>query len=142
MTSTAQAPGTSYTAPYGIFLLRAALGVMFAAHGLTKLLVFTLPGTAQFFASVGFPGWLAYPATFAEIFGGALLLLGVMPRWVAAMLAMQLAAASTVHFSNGWAFGNAGGGWEYPVFLTIAAVAVALLGDGVFTLRTSPRPGR
>ena len=47
------------TAPYAALLLRIALGVMFLAHGLTKLLVFTLPGTAQFFAKIGFAGWLA-----------------------------------------------------------------------------------
>ena len=47
------------TAPYAALLLRVALGVMFLAHGLTKLLVFTLPGTAQFFAKIGFAGWLA-----------------------------------------------------------------------------------
>jgi putative oxidoreductase len=40
---------------FGITLLRMALGVMWIAHALLKLLVFTLPGTAQFFASVGFP---------------------------------------------------------------------------------------
>ncbi|SMC19194.1 putative oxidoreductase [Andreprevotia lacus DSM 23236] len=126
----------------GIFLMRTALGVMFLAHGLTKLLVFTLPGTAQFFASVGFPAWLAYPATFAEIIGGAMLLAGIMPRWVAGVLTVQLAAASTVHFGNGWAFGNQNGGWEYPVFLTVTAAAVALLGDGALTLVRSRLPKR
>lgn len=60
----------SRTAPYAVLLLRLALGVMYLAHGLTKLLVFTLPGTAQFFAKVGFAGWLAYPVTYFEIVGG------------------------------------------------------------------------
>ncbi|MCI1011346.1 DoxX family membrane protein, partial [Pseudomonas oryzihabitans] len=55
---------TDRTSSYAPLLLRLALGAMFLAHGLTKLLVFTLPGTAGFFASVGFPGWLAYPVTF------------------------------------------------------------------------------
>ncbi len=35
-------------------VLRLSLGTMFLAHGLLKVLVLTLPGTAQFFASVGF----------------------------------------------------------------------------------------
>jgi len=30
-----------------------------------------------------------------------------------------------------------GGGWEFPVFWTVALVAQALLGDGAFALRTS-----
>ncbi|WP_035053922.1 DoxX family protein [Andreprevotia chitinilytica] len=132
----------SRTAPWGIFLLRAALGVMFLAHGFTKLFVFTLPGTAQFFASVGFPGWIAYPATFAEIGGGLFLILGILPRWVAAALAIQLFFASTVHFGNGWSFTNPHGGWEYPIFLTVTALAVALLGDGALTLVKSRLPKR
>ncbi len=36
-------------------LLRTGLGVMFIAHALLKYFVFTLPGTAKFFARWGFP---------------------------------------------------------------------------------------
>lgn len=127
------------TAPYAALLLRVALGIMFLAHGLTKLLVFTLPGTAQFFAKIGFAGWLAYPVTFFEVGAGVLLILGIVPRWVAAIAVVQLFVASTVHFPNGWGFGNAGGGWEYPIFLTLAAAVLALLGDGKFALVKSGR---
>lgn len=43
--------------PYGIALLRVSLGVMLVAHSvLLKYFVFTLPGTAQFFVSIGLPG--------------------------------------------------------------------------------------
>ena len=41
------------TAPYAALTLRLALGTMFVAHALLKLFVFTLPGTAQFFESLG-----------------------------------------------------------------------------------------
>jgi putative oxidoreductase len=44
------------TAPYAAFLMRLALGIMFLAHGLTKVLVFTPAGTVGFFESIGFPG--------------------------------------------------------------------------------------
>ena len=33
---------------------------MFIAHALLKYFVFTLPGTAQFFGSLGLPGVLGY----------------------------------------------------------------------------------
>ena len=42
------------SADLGVALLRVSLGIMWISHALLKLLVFTLPGTAQFFASVGF----------------------------------------------------------------------------------------
>jgi putative oxidoreductase len=32
-----------------------------------------------------------------------------------------------------------GGGWEYPVFLVAASVALWLIGDGAWTLRRSTR---
>ena len=44
----------------GVTLLRVSLGAMWIAHALLKWFTFTLPGTAQFFASVGLPGVLAY----------------------------------------------------------------------------------
>lgn len=126
------------TAPYAAFVLRLALAVMFLAHGFTKVFVFTLPGTAQFFASVGFPGWMAYPVAGAEVFGGLFLLVGLYPRLVAAALLPVLVGASTVHLANGWSFANANGGWEYPVFLIAAALVQVLMGDGAFALKRSP----
>jgi len=74
------------TAPYGALVLRVSLGVMFIAHAALKFMVFTLPGTVQFFESVGVPGFLAYVVTFAEFAGGVLLILGVYARWVALAL--------------------------------------------------------
>ena len=58
------------TAPYGVLLLRVALGVMFIAHSAyLKVFVFTLPGTAQFFESLGLPGFSAYGVVAAETLG-------------------------------------------------------------------------
>jgi putative oxidoreductase len=125
----------SRTVPYAALLLRLALGVMFLAHGMTKLVVFTPAGTAKFFESVGFAGWLAYPIIAFEIIAGVLLILGIYSRWVAAVAAIELFVASTVHFGNGWPFTNPNGGWEYPVFLAVAAAALALIGGGVYAVK-------
>ena len=132
-------PEANNTAPYGVALLRISLGVMWMAHALLKWLVFTLPGTAQFFASVGFPGVLAYPVFAAELLGGLAILLGLYARQVSLALAPVMAVAASVHFGNGWVHTSQGGGWEYPVFLTVASVALWLAGDGAFALRRSPR---
>jgi putative oxidoreductase len=122
------------TAPYAALLLRLTLGTMFVAHALLKVFVFTLPGTVQFFESLGLPAALAYATVGAELVGGALLILGIGTRWVAVALIPFLLGAAWVHLGNGWLFSAPKGGWEYPVFLVIAAVVQALLGDGAFAL--------
>ena len=119
---------------YAATLLRVTVGVMFLAHGLLKLLVFTLPGTAGFFESIGFPGTLAYVVTFAEIGGGLMLIAGLYVRAVNLALLPILIGAVSVHWSAGWVFSNANGGWEYPAFLIATSVASALLGPGKFAL--------
>ena len=122
-------------ASFGVALLRIGLGVMWVAHALLKLLVFTLPGTAQFFASVGIPGFLAYPVFAVELFGGLALIFGVYARQVSLALVPVMAAAAWVHVPNGWVHTSPNGGWEYPVFLTLASLALWLIGDGAFALR-------
>lgn len=122
---------------YGALILRLSLGVMFIAHALLKLMVFTLPGTVQFFESVGFPGFFAYVVFAAELGGGMLLVLGVYTRWVALALIPVLIGAALVHVPNGWVFSAPNGGWEYPVFLAVASVAQFFLGDGALALKTS-----
>ena len=119
---------------YGALLLRATLGVMFLAHGLLKVLVFTVPGTVQFFESQGFPGVLAYVVIAAEIGGGLLMIAGIRARWIALALVPLLLGAASVHLPNGWVFSASGGGWEYPVFLAVAAVVQFLIGDGAWAL--------
>lgn len=126
------------SAPYGIFLLRAALGTMWIAHALMKYVLFTIAGFGGFLAKVGFPAELAWPVFLAELIGGILILTGVYARHVALLLIPVMAAASTVHIGNGWIFSNAGGGWEYPAFLIVASFALWLLGDGAFALRSRP----
>lgn len=125
------------TAPYAATLLRVTLGVMFIAHALLKYFVFTLPGTAQFFQSLGLPGALGYATFAAELIGGLLILGGVYARWVALALVPVLLGATWAHANNGWVFSAPNGGWEYPAFLTLAALVMALMGDGKFALVTN-----
>lgn len=127
----------SRTAPYAALLLRAAVGVLFIAHALLKILVFTMPGAVQFFGQVGFPGWTAYLVTAVELIGGALLVLGVWTRWVALVTIPILLGAASVHWPNGWVFSNANGGWEFPIFWAVVMLVLAMLGDGAYALRPS-----
>ncbi|HEY4542870.1 MAG TPA: DoxX family protein [Noviherbaspirillum sp.] len=119
----------------GIALLRVALGVMLLAHSvLLKYFVFTLGGTAQYFASIGLPPLLAYIVFAMEAAGGILLILGVGTRWVSLAMLPVLLGATWAHAGNGWVFSAANGGWEYPLYLSVLAVAQFLLGEGAFAL--------
>jgi putative oxidoreductase len=121
----------------GPLVLRAALGSMWIAHALLKVLVFTLAGAAAFFESVGLPGVLVYPVVAAELAGGAAILAGFYGRQVSLLLVPVLAVAAWVHLPNGWVFTAPNGGWEYPVFLLLASLAHWLVGDGAWAARRS-----
>lgn len=131
------------TAPYAALLLRVGLGALFLVHAGVKLLVFTPAGTAGFFGSLGLPPALAYLVIAAETLGGLALVLGVWTRAVAlALVPILIGAIVTVHGANGFGFSNPKGGWEYPAFWALALVVLALIGDGAFALRPTPRvPG-
>jgi putative oxidoreductase len=121
------------TVPYAALVLRVTLGVMFIAHSLVlKHFTYTLPGTAQFFESIGLPGALAYLTFWAELLGGIALVAGFATRWVALALIPILIGATWVHIGNGWVFSAANGGWEYPVFLIAVSLVQSLLGDGAY----------
>ena len=116
-------------------LLRVAMGVLFVLHAWMKISVFTPAGTAQYFASIGLPGVLAYLTIAAELLGGLALIAGVFTRWVSlALVPVMVGAAFFGHGSAGFFFSNAGGGWEYPAFWTVALLVQALLGDGAYSL--------
>ena len=123
------------TAPYAALVLRVSLGVMYIAHSLIlKHFVYTLPGTAQFFESIGLPAALAYLTFWGELLGGVALVAGIGTRVVAVALVPILLGATWVHAGNGWVFSAANGGWEYPVFLIAASLVAALLGDGKYAV--------
>ena len=88
--------------------LRVGAGVIFAAHGAQKLFGwfggYGLEGTAGWMASIGLePGLLmAAMAGSAEFFGGLLLIVGLLVRPAALILAITMVVAIvTAHLSNG-----------------------------------------
>ena len=117
------------------FLLRLVTGAWFLTHGLIKLFIFTPAGTAGYFQSIGLPGALGYLTMLLEIVGGLALLVGIGTRYVAVVLAAVLLGATVFgHAGNGFTFSNPGGGWEYPVLWAVVMLALALLGDGRWSL--------
>lgn len=122
------------TADYGALVLRLALGAMYLSHGLLKIFVFTLPGTAAFFSAQGFPAWTAYAVVAAEVLAGIALIVGFQVRLVALAGLPILFGALAVHLPNGWVFSAPNGGWEYPAFLIVASIVQALIGAGAYAV--------
>ena len=130
------------TAPIAAFLLRVSMGLLFVAHGLLKVFVFTIAGTVAYFESIGYPGALAYAVILAELAGGVMLILGVLPRIVAVGLIPIMIGATLQHVPNGWLFSAANGGYEFPALWTVLLVVQALLGSGAYALLPEGRRGQ
>lgn len=126
---------TQSTQNWGLLLLRVAVGLVFAVHGAQKLLLFGIGGTAGFLGSLGIPlpEVAAIVVILVELVGGLALLIGLGTRYVAALLAVNMAVALfTVHLPNG--FFVDGGGFEFVLVLLAAALFFALHGGGALAV--------
>lgn len=128
----------SSKAGYAATLIRVPVGLILAAHGTQKLFGwmggYGLEGTGQWMASVGFePGYLmALMAGSAEFFGGLALVLGLLTRPAALVLAFMLGMAMTLHVGNGLFMSN--NGYEYALTLLVISLALLIQGGGKFSL--------
>jgi putative oxidoreductase len=120
---------------YSQLALRIPLGIIFVAHGAQKLFGwfggYGLEGTGQWMASIGLePGYqMALLAGSAEFFGGLALILGLLVRPAAAVLAFTMVIAIfSVHIGNGLFMSN--NGYEYGLALLAASVALVISGAG------------
>ena len=112
-------------------ILRIITGFLFAAHGWQKFNEFTIAGTQAAFAQMGVPAanLVAPVVATLELVGGIALILGVLTRMFAALLAVNmLGALFLVHAPAG--IFAATGGYELVLILAAAALAVALVGAG------------
>jgi putative oxidoreductase len=120
----------------GLLLLRLVLGLTLAAHGWNKFFGGgRIPGTARWFESIGmkFGTFQAVVAASTEISAGLGLAAGLLtPVPAAGFVALMLVAAWTVHRHNGFFIVKEG--WEYNLILATAAVTVATLGAGKYSL--------
>jgi putative oxidoreductase len=119
----------SPTATTAVTVLRVLAGFIFAAHGWQKFSQFTIAGTQASFAQMGVPAAeLAAPVVATlELVGGVALILGVLTRVFAALLALDmLGALFLVHAPAG--IFAADGGYELVLVLAAAAIAIAFFG--------------
>ncbi|MBO1076564.1 DoxX family protein [Roseomonas marmotae] len=130
-------------APYATLLLRVSLGILLLAHGFyMKVLTFGLAGTMGFFGSLGYPPVLGAIVALAETAAGIALILGLWTRLVSLLTLPILIGATLQHAGNGWVFSNTGGGWEFPLLLTVLMLVQAGLGAGAHALDINRLLGR
>ena len=112
-------------------ILRVVTGFLFAAHGWQKFNEFTIAGTQASFAKMGVPAAeLAAPVVATlELAGGIALILGVLTRVFAALLAIDMLGALFLVHAPAGVFA-ATGGYELVLLRAAAALAVALVGAG------------
>ncbi|MBF4589350.1 DoxX family protein [Curtobacterium sp. VKM Ac-1395] len=118
----------------GLIVLRVVLGVVFIAHGAQKVGQ-GIPAVASGFSGMGVPfAEVAAPLVAGlELVGGALLVLGVATRVVAALLAVDMVVAGVLAHGDAGFFAQQGG-FEFVLVLAAGALAVALTGPGRFSL--------
>jgi putative oxidoreductase len=130
--------------------LRLALGVIFVAHGAQKVFgVWGGRGLAAFTAGTApmnlRPAWLWLgAAAFAELIGGALVLVGLLTRLGALfILPVMFVAMFGVHWSGGFFMsGKPVAGIEYTVALTGMALALLIAGGGRASIDETLMRGR
>jgi putative oxidoreductase len=112
-------------------ILRLVTGFLFAAHGWQKFNEFTIAGTQASFVKMGVPAAeVAAPVVATlELVGGLALILGVLTRVFAALLALDMLGALVLVHAPAGVFA-ASGGFELVLLLAAAAAAVALVGAG------------
>lgn len=115
----------------GHLLVRIAMGIIFIQHGWMK--VTGMEGTIGFFDTLGFPAFLAYFVAYLEVIGGAALILGVLTRYAAVLLAITMAVAVfKVHLANGFSVST--GGYEFALVLMLGSLAIAFMGAGAYAI--------
>src|SRR5215813_1172390 len=119
-------------------LVRVTAGLLLVPHGAQKLFGwfggYGIEATGQFFASkLGLPASLAVVAGLVEFFGGLMLALGLATRVVAALV-VGLMAVAVLHVHLGAGFFWTSGGFEYPLFWGIVALAFVIRGGGRYSL--------
>lgn len=117
--------------PFALLVLRAVLGLVMAAYGWHKV----NGGMAEFkgfLVTIGIPGWMGYLAAYAELIGGILLIVGLLTRFAAfAIFINMVVAVVKVTFKNGLVGAQ---GYGFGLALAAMAFAIVFFGAGSISL--------
>ena len=124
---------------FGKLLLRLAVGGLMLFHGLHKLF-----GGVGFISGMlvekGLPGFIAYGVLIGEVVAPVLIVLGILTRPAALVLAFTMIVAWLMVGTDKTFALDAVGAWaiESLVYFFIGALAVALMGAGRYSLARDP----
>jgi len=123
----------------GKLLLRLAVGGLMLFHGLHKA-IDGVGGIAGMLAAKGLPGFIAYGVLIGEVVAPILIILGILTRPSALVLAFTMVVAWLM-VGTGKTFAlDAVGAWaiESLVYFFVGALAVAFLGAGRYAVVRDP----
>jgi putative oxidoreductase len=116
--------------PWGALLLRLVLGTSTAVHGYQNVVPHTaLAHYCHYIATLGLPYWLGYVSAFTELVGGAFLILGLLTRLSAILIAINMLVALFkigIHENLD--------GWNYIAALAAIAIMLVFYGAGKLAL--------
>lgn len=113
---------------YAPLPLRIIAGIGFMMHGLPKLL--DIPGTQNSFTNMGLPPDLAIIIGLLEFIGGLAILLGILTRIAAGLLAIDMIGAIlSVKLSKGFI-----GGYELDLLYLAIMISLMITGPGSFSI--------
>jgi uncharacterized membrane protein YphA (DoxX/SURF4 family) len=112
-------------------ILRLAVGTLFIVHGYPKLTAQRKQGEA-WMKSVGMPAAMVPLGGVFEFFGGLALILGLFTPIIAVLSALWM--LSTTWFSKSKLKKKYASGYEIDVTLFLVAIALALLGSGIYSI--------
>ena len=113
----------------GALVMRLVLGTIMVRHGYDKIIPSgALYNFSHMVTRLHLPVWLGYIAAFTEFFGGMLLIIGLLTRFAALMVAFDMATAIfKIHLHGGLMGPNS---FAFPLALFSIALMPVFTGCG------------
>jgi len=108
--------------------LRSVVGTIFIVHGIPKF----NPGFTNFLTNNGIPVEMQIPIALAELVPGILLIIGILSRWSASLLSIDMLGAIFIIKGAQNLTGN--GGVEIDLILLVSSLVIMIVGPGRISL--------
>ena len=105
--------------------IRASIGAIFIVHSLKKF----DPSWQEWLITIGVPPEMQIPIALAELIGGICLVVGVLTRVAASIMAViLLGAIFHIRWENGFFVSQ--GGWEWDLVMLAVVLTIIAAGPG------------